>query len=481
MPIPGEVNYDRAIEDNNEALRLKPDDPDAFRSRGLTYLGKADYDHAIQDFGEALRLRPDYVDAFNDRGITNLHKGDYDRAVADFNEALRLKPDNNHALNNRGQALVALKEYDKAVADLDEAIRLDPKLANSYAHRARAYLAKGGTARALADAEEAIRLDPKYAGGFLARGEVKENSGDTRGALDDFDQALALKNDLFDAQARAGRERVLTALTSTGASSKPTATATVALAALDRGADATPVFGRRVALVIANGAYHDAPLANPKIDADLVAASLEKTGFTVTVKKDLGLDALEQTVDDFSDSAKGAEVALFYFAGHGFSIAAGGRQQNLLMATDADFHARTGLGLERGGEPLEHVEETIIGHARATLIFVDACREVPTLASRGVGSRGFAPFDVSAFDGAFVVISTRSGRTAADGVAGQGSPFARAFASILPTPRLRIEDAYARIREKVRAETSGEEVPDVIRSDLPEGGVVLARDAIGDH
>jgi hypothetical protein len=43
------------------------------------------------------------------------------------------------------------------------------------------------------------------------------------------------------------------------------------------------------------------------------------------------------------------------------------------MATDADFHAKTGLGLERGGEPLEHVEETIIGHARATLIFVDAC------------------------------------------------------------------------------------------------------------
>jgi hypothetical protein len=98
-----------------------------------------------------------------------------------------------------------------------------------------------------------------------------------------------------------------------------------------------------------------------------------------------------------------------------------------------------------------------------------------------VDSRGFVPFDVSAFDGAFVVIPTRSGRTAADGVAGQGSPLARAFASILPTPRLRIEDAYARIREKVRAETSGEKAPDVIRSDLSEGGVVLAHDATGDH
>jgi hypothetical protein len=98
-----------------------------------------------------------------------------------------------------------------------------------------------------------------------------------------------------------------------------------------------------------------------------------------------------------------------------------------------------------------------------------------------VDSRGFVPFDVSAFDGAFVVIPTRSGRTAADGVAGQGSPLARAFASILPTPRLRIEDAYARIREKVRAETSGEKAPDVIRSDLSEGGVGLAHDATGDH
>jgi hypothetical protein len=60
-----------------------------------------------------------------------------------------------------------------------------------------------------------------------------------------------------------------------------------------------------------------------------------------------------------------------------------------------------------------------------------------------------------------------------DGVAGQGSRFARAVAEILPTPKLRIEDAYARIRDKVRAETSGEQVPDEIRSDLPEGGLVL--------
>jgi tetratricopeptide (TPR) repeat protein len=385
-----------------------------------------------------------------------------------------------------------MKNFDRAISDLDEAIRLNPKLVDAHAHRARAHLGRGEVEAALADAEEAIRLDPKYAGGYEARGEIKESTSDSRGALMDFEQALASKSSSFEAQARAGREQALAALGPSAGGAPPPAAG-----ALPPAADAPPPAvtapkptapaggpmnaaagsGHRVALVVANGAYHDAPLANPKVDADLVAASLEKTGFTVTVKKDLGLDALEQAVDDFADSARGADVALFYFAGHGFSISAGGRQQNLLMATDADFRARTGLGLERGGEPLEHVEELIIGHARATLIFIDACRDVPVLASRSVGSRGFAPFDGAAFDDAFVVISTRSGRTASDGVDGQGSPFARAFASVLPTPRLRIEDAFARIREEVRSETSGEQVPDAIRSDLPEGGVVLAQDA----
>jgi uncharacterized caspase-like protein len=237
-------------------------------------------------------------------------------------------------------------------------------------------------------------------------------------------------------------------------------------------AAAPPPLGRRVALIVANHAYAAAPLANPPIDAGLVKASLEKVGFSVVVRNDLDLEAFEQAIADFAETSRGADVALFYFAGHGFSIAASGRQQNLLMATSANFAAKSALVLQGGGEPLEHVEETIIGHARATLIFIDACRNIPALAGRGGGSRGFAPSDTNP-EGAYVVLSTRQGMMAEDGVGGQGSPFARAFASVLPTPGLRIEDAYYRIRDKVRQETSGEQVPDAIRSDLPEGGVVL--------
>ena len=231
--------------------------------------------------------------------------------------------------------------------------------------------------------------------------------------------------------------------------------------------------GRRVALIVANAAYREAPLTNPPIDAGIVADSLEKIGFSVTVKKDLDLDGFEQAISEFAETTRGAQIALFYFAGHGFSVADGARQENVLMATSANFSAKTALALEGGGEPLDHVENTIIGRAGATLIFIDACRNIPALASRGIGSRGFAPLNASNFEGAYVVLSTRVGQTAEDGAGGQGSPFARAFASVLPTPGLRIEDAYSRMREQVRKETSGGQVPDSVRSDLPEGGVVL--------
>ena len=151
---------------------------------------------------------------------------------------------------------------------------------------------------------------------------------------------------------------------------------------------APPAPGRLVALVIANGAYPDAPLQNPVVDAGLVGESLKRIGFAVTVKTNVDLDGFEQALSDFAAASKGADVALFYFAGHGFSVAADGIQQNLLMTTSSNFQAKSEIALRQGGEPLDHVEETVIGRARATLIFIDACRNVPVLAHRGIGSRG---------------------------------------------------------------------------------------------
>src|ERR1700739_1500897 len=64
-----------------------------FYDSGDVYQIKGDYDRAIEEYDQAIRLRPDYANAFAHRGSAYSYKGDYDRAIEDQDEAIRLKPD----------------------------------------------------------------------------------------------------------------------------------------------------------------------------------------------------------------------------------------------------------------------------------------------------------------------------------------------------------------------------------------------------
>src|SRR5262247_2023572 len=104
-----------------------------FNSRGLAYRTKGDFDRAIADFDEAIRLEPKNALLFNARGVAYSAKRDYGRAMADFDEAIRLEPKGAAAfLNNRGLARHSMNDYDGAIADFDEVIRLTPNYALAY-------------------------------------------------------------------------------------------------------------------------------------------------------------------------------------------------------------------------------------------------------------------------------------------------------------------------------------------------------------
>src|SRR5262249_32613237 len=81
---------------------------------------KKDYDAAIREPREAIRLDPNYARAYTSRGVAYRRKKDYDRAIADFTEAIRLDPNYAHAYNSRGFAYESKKEYDRAIADFTE-------------------------------------------------------------------------------------------------------------------------------------------------------------------------------------------------------------------------------------------------------------------------------------------------------------------------------------------------------------------------
>lgn len=64
----------------------------AFYKRGNGYSGRAQYERAIQDYDEAIRLKADFPEAFNSRGNAYSARGQFDRATQDYDQAIRVIP-----------------------------------------------------------------------------------------------------------------------------------------------------------------------------------------------------------------------------------------------------------------------------------------------------------------------------------------------------------------------------------------------------
>jgi len=132
--------------------------PTIFYNRGYAWTLKKDYDKAIKDHDEAIRLDPKYTSAFINRGNVWSQKKDYDKAIKDYDEAIRLDPKNAFSFNTRSAAWYAKKEYDKAIEDLDEAIRLNPKNVDAFYYKARCYALQNNSDRAIDNLEKAVAV-----------------------------------------------------------------------------------------------------------------------------------------------------------------------------------------------------------------------------------------------------------------------------------------------------------------------------------
>lgn len=100
----------------------------AFANRGIDYNYVGQEAHAIEDFDEALRLKPDDAGVFALRGAVYNTLGQYARAIQDYDEAIRLKPDDAETLSNRGIVEREMGNIAAADADLAKAKALDPNV-----------------------------------------------------------------------------------------------------------------------------------------------------------------------------------------------------------------------------------------------------------------------------------------------------------------------------------------------------------------
>jgi tetratricopeptide (TPR) repeat protein len=186
--------YEKALAEYTQALRINPKSTLAFFSRGLVWQAKREYDQALADYTEVLRLDPTNALAFNNRGNTWRDKHELDKALDDLNEALRLAPRFALAFNNRGNVWYDKQEYDRALDDYTQALRLDPAYALALRNRGNVWCAKKEYDRALTDYTQAIRLSPRDANLYRARGDVYYALGVYDKAQADYDEARRLRS-----------------------------------------------------------------------------------------------------------------------------------------------------------------------------------------------------------------------------------------------------------------------------------------------
>ena len=506
-------DYTQVIADASESIRLHAN-VGTYNLRGSAYYDKGEYDIAISDFNDALRIGPPSGVLFHNRGNAWRGKGDYVRAIADYDQAIRLGPRSAFFWQNRGISKLALGDLDGALADINEAIRIDPALPQPLANRAVIWRAKGNLDRAIADATEAIRLAKAKApanvmtppgsvliSAYTHRALAYEAKGDFDRAR--LDYAAALQGQASDAGSRANQATAKVRLSLLSEPLPPASRAATTAAPLQAGktvpaspggsaAPAKPAAApsspapaaadmrkraetekqalRRVALVIGNSAYARVrPLPNPTNDARAMAKSLREIGFVVTEGTDLDRAAMQATIRDFLRDAAQSQVAVVYYAGHGVQI--DGR--NYLVPVDIQLQGlQLSGGLTDTMMDLDTIMAGLDDQVRTNILILDACRNnpmAPRVASTGpardieAGSSGLAPPTTlgngsTLGAGTLIAFATAPGQVALDGE-GANSPFSAALTRHIGTPGLEVQQMLTRVRAEVVAATKGKQVP----------------------
>ncbi|MCB1465082.1 MAG: caspase family protein [Nitratireductor sp.] len=204
----------------------------------------------------------------------------------------------------------------------------------------------------------------------------------------------------------------------------------------------------RTALVIGNGDYSFAPLANPTNDAGDVAEALRKAGFEVTLLKDADIGETRTALRTFGQVLKEkGGVGLFFFAGHGVQV----KGENYLLPVGDGIGDVDDLD-NQTVSAAQIVEEMDAANNALNIVILDACRDNPFTG----GTKGLSRIDSSS--SLFVSYSTSPGSVALDGT-GRNSPYTANLTRALETPGLNLEETFKRTLKGVYQETRGKQLP----------------------
>jgi len=207
----------------------------------------------------------------------------------------------------------------------------------------------------------------------------------------------------------------------------------------------------RLALVIGNSTYQNAPLKNPSNDATDMAVMLKRLDFKVTLKTNATRRTMLSSIIAFGKQLRDGGVGLFYYAGHGLQV----QGHNYLIPIDARIDSESDVEYEAvdAGRVLGKMEDAGNG---LNIIILDACRNNPYSRSFRSGSTGLAKMDAPT--GSILAFSTSPGSVAADG-SGRNGLYTSKLLKHMASPGLNIEKVFKKVRIDVARSSGKKQTP----------------------
>lgn len=237
----------------------------------------------------------------------------------------------------------------------------------------------------------------------------------------------------------------------------------VAQAAVPTPMPAAP--GKRMALVIGNAAYPQ-PLLNPVNDARAMAERLRRLGFDVVLRTDITAAQLQKASAEFSTQARGADIALVFYAGHGAQAG----EANYVLPLGANMNALSAAAVAAQGVAVSSLAGDLQRTgARGAVLILDACRQeytrggaaAPVPGGSNAASHGFA--DTQAPRGVVIAYSAGPGALARDfwSPESRNSPYTSALLDALDAPGLPMSDVFSQVAARVASMTHDVQKPRV--------------------
>jgi tetratricopeptide (TPR) repeat protein len=186
-------DFDRAFNDFNIAIAMKPNDSKILSNRGNIFAIRGKYDLSLADYSKSIQLDSSDFNVYLNRGITYSIMDKYDSAFADWEKVLRIHGPEIKLYQNRAYAYIKTNKFKEAIDDYksltDMGIPLD---ANMYFFRAFAYYKLGNYDAAIDDNSKAIQMNPNYKEAIFNRGQTYYSMKKFKNAYDDIIKAQSL-------------------------------------------------------------------------------------------------------------------------------------------------------------------------------------------------------------------------------------------------------------------------------------------------